>query len=106
MVEGTLQAGLTSWALRWADYPSLSGWAQNNPKCPQKIEAEEDVKMEAGEGDALMETNCSDAATGQGGRQLTEPGTRGTGSLPASKEASPAYTLILAWKIHSRFLTS
>lgn len=64
------------------------------------------MKMEAGEGDALIETNCSDAATGQGGRQLTEPGTGGTGSLLASKGASPAYTLILAWKIHSRFLTS
>ena len=93
--------GLTSWALRWGDYPSLSGWAQNNPKCPQKIEAEEDVKMEVGEGNALMETNCSDIATSQGRPAAYRTWDRRHRFFPGvSKETCPAYTLILAWKIH------
>lgn len=85
--------GLTSWALRWGDYPSLSGWAQNNPKCPQKIEAEEDVKMEVVEGNALMETIAVTQPPAEEGQQITEPGTGGTGSLPGSLRGPALPTL-------------
>lgn len=96
MVERTLQAGLTLWALRWGDYPSLSGWAQNSHKCPQKMEAEEGMTI-AGEGNALMATETA----------VMQPQPRKASSLQnlgqeapvlsrVSKETSPADTLILS----------
>lgn len=82
MLGRTLQAGLTLWALRWGDYPSLSGWTQNSHKCPQKMEAEEGVTI-AGEGNVLMATETAVMQPqAEEGQQLIEPGTGGTGSLP------------------------